>query len=212
MANPANRGRTCSSYKRVPSVYGGTVKRCASYGGRRRRRGGYRKGRSPFNKGKKCRAMKRVWSSALNKFVQRCARFKNGASTKAAVARNIRGGFAPGVPHPAAPDAPATAVYGGMAPGVPATIFGAPAPSYTLPKGYKKPAYKARQMVLPGTRKRPARGPQQPELPFQSGLPAREALPPPPPPTKTRRRLTEHEKLIRAARRSPGHVMDGLPI
>jgi hypothetical protein len=48
----ARRGSKCRRYKRVRVRGQGIARRCASYGGGRRR--GYRKGRRPFNKGKKC--------------------------------------------------------------------------------------------------------------------------------------------------------------
>lgn len=218
MAYPANKNRTCKRYKHVPSVYGGTVRRCATYGGRRRRRGGYRKGKPPFNKGRTCKRFKRVYSSFFGKFVQRCARFKNGASKpSSAPSQSIYGGFAPGVPQlMTRPSAVAveTPMYGGFAPGVPATAMGIEMPSYARPAASQTPIYEARQMPLPGTRKRASRAPQQPTLPFQQGLPERMAEPPPPPerPRAPRRRLTEHERLMRAVRKSPGRVMDGLPL
>jgi hypothetical protein len=56
----ATRGSHCTGgYKRVRSIFGGTVRRCKRFGGSGRRassgrRGGYRKGRRPANKGRKC--------------------------------------------------------------------------------------------------------------------------------------------------------------
>jgi hypothetical protein len=57
----ATRGSRCTGgMKRVRSVLGGTVLRCRSFGGRkasgrkRTSRSRYKKGRRPYNKGKKC--------------------------------------------------------------------------------------------------------------------------------------------------------------
>lgn len=78
----ARRGSHCKRYKRVPSVYGGTVRRCADFSrGRRRsrkRRGGYRKGHRPFNKGRRCLMKKRVYSPRLRRYVTRCASYGGG--------------------------------------------------------------------------------------------------------------------------------------
>lgn len=75
----ARRGSHCLRFKRVPSVYGGTVRRCSAFGGRsRKRRGGYRRGHAPFNKGRRCLSKKRVYSRRLGRYVTRCASFGGG--------------------------------------------------------------------------------------------------------------------------------------
>lgn len=60
--------KRCTRYKRVRSRYGGTVRRCAKFSGRsarsKKRRGGYRRrGKRPFNKGRKCVA----WGTATRR-------------------------------------------------------------------------------------------------------------------------------------------------
>jgi hypothetical protein len=72
----AFKGSHCTKgYKRVRSVYGGTVRRCKGFGrGRRKKRKGYGRGHAPFNKGKKCRPgfKVEVWSPRHGKMVTRC--------------------------------------------------------------------------------------------------------------------------------------------
>lgn len=48
---PANKGKSCKRFKRVRSIFGGTVKRCASFGAGRRLRRKTRKGKSRCAKG-----------------------------------------------------------------------------------------------------------------------------------------------------------------
>lgn len=211
MAYPGNKGKRCQSWKRVPSVYGGRVERCASYGtdsrGYRRRAGGYGKGRVPFNKGKTCKSRKMVWSSFFKRNVERCASYKNGAAARTSSAP-------PSAQTRTLMVDPSVREYAQAAYRIREIPYlpGAPLPAYMQPR---KPVYEARQIPLPGTIRRGPRGPQQAALPFQTGLSPEllsrpTTLPPPPPPRPRRPALTEHEKLMLAARKSPGRYLDGL--
>lgn len=83
--------RSCKSYKRVWSpFYRKRVVRCDDFvvhrgrkrKSKRRRKGGYRKGHRPANKGRTCKKYQTVWSPFFRKKVVRCAPGGYGGSKK----------------------------------------------------------------------------------------------------------------------------------
>jgi hypothetical protein len=109
--------RTCKKYRTVRVRGQGYAKRCADYtvhrrpGSKRRkakrRRGGYRKGHRPANKGRKCTRFQMVSSPFFRKKVRRCAKGGfGGRRRKNGNGNGYHGGFAPGVPSPFRPQAP----------------------------------------------------------------------------------------------------------
>ena len=76
--------RCTGGMKRVRSKFGGTVKRCRSYGGTSRKRKTYRKRRATgmAKRGSHCKRRKRDYSRVLRKRVWRCAEFSGGRRTK----------------------------------------------------------------------------------------------------------------------------------
>jgi hypothetical protein len=73
--------RCTGGYKRVRSRFGGTVRRCRSFGGRKSssRRRSRPKGRGMAKRGSHCLKRKRVYSRALGKRVWRCADYGRGS-------------------------------------------------------------------------------------------------------------------------------------
>jgi hypothetical protein len=94
----ARRGSRCTQYKTVPSAYfRRNVVRCAKFGGTRRagKRSGYRRGHSPFNKGKKCLYTKIV-VGRRGKLYTRCASY-GGSKKRGAITPTPYYGYRPGI-------------------------------------------------------------------------------------------------------------------
>lgn len=78
MKKPAHKKDGCRLWRRVLTLGGKRVLRCARYSLLPRRAGGYRRGHRPDNEGASCKRFALVYSPWFNKKVYRCKTYGRG--------------------------------------------------------------------------------------------------------------------------------------